>query len=665
MTIDNQQGPLTPEQLQDIWESAVDQSFSAPLIMAGEGQGFEVYTQAFEQIARLSQAVDYTTQALYILPWSGQSGLPAAGQAYATVTLTFERDGFSGQTLILKAGQIFVDEVQNDYGTDGSVPTNTGRTYTLLEDLYFLPGEMGPYNVTAQAVKPGYGYNNPLPGSLTLVENPGTGLYNDLATLTGIAGAPTTALPPPIQSYTLTAFNETDMLVPSNVGQFLLFTAGANAGQTALITSFISPNTPPVVPATGSGVTLQPLITFESFGGSFVNNLVVGAQVQFTPTAGTPIHAFGTLLAVTPAAGGNYKLAVLLTQGALVIGGLHPTSEMFQFHAPPAAATSMAVSVIYQTGALTPEAPSGVPLSGGASWRILDWVKDWQLTCTNAASPTGGVLGMLDLIGRERNLPRINGEVDAIYRERLAIITDVVTPNAIKRALNKALGALPWCYRETSNGLLPGFFYDRGVNPAEGQFSNGDHDGDFYDNDMILWEGTWANMLRLEVGMPIQYQRQVPASTGPWLVMATGIFGGIISSSGLVLEFIRKTGQAFEPMTGDRIVNPATAAGGAAFLPTSNLPNDNALMTAWHVYLDYASFRAYFVVELPALDYGEFGFAYDDHPFGAYDASPFLDFYDGFPAGSSPVYLSVYNQLNKIRAGGVSFDLFLAQGPCV
>ncbi len=658
MTIDNQQGPLTPEDLQEIWVGAVDSSYSQPLILAGEGQGFEVYTQAFNQIARLSQAVDYTTQALYILPWSGQSGLPAAGEAYATVELTFTRTGFSGQTLILKAGQIFVDEVQNDWGPDGAVPTNTGRRYTLSEDLYFLPGEQGPLTVTAQAVKPGYGYNNPLPGSLSLVENPGTGLYNDLATLTAIAGAPTTGPAPPVQSYTLTAFNVADMFVPDNIGQFVLFTAGANIGQTALVIGFIGPNTPPTLPPTGSAVSLQPLITFQNHGTT-AGGLpwTIGAPVQFTPTSGTPVQAIGTLLELNVDESGNYNFAVLLQQGALVIGGLHPTTKMTQVHAVETT-SSANLDVIYQTGALTPEAPGGVPLTGGSSWRILDWVKDWQLTCTNVLSPAGGVLGMLDLVGRERNLPRINSEVDALYRERLAAIADVVTPNAIKRALNKALGSLPWCYRETINGLLPGFFYDRGVNPAEGQFDNGDPDGDFYDNDMILWEcsGTVGTFI---VGEPIQYQRQIPATTGPWLIQATGIFGGFIGS---VIEFIRKTGQAFEPVSGDRIIGLHS---GATTDPTSNLPNDNAITTAWHVYLDYTDFRAYFVVEVPALNYGEFGFAFDDHPFGAYDATPYLDFYDGYPAGAAPIYLSVYNQLDKIRAGGVSFDLFLAQGPCV
>ena len=101
------------------------------------------------------------------------------------------------------------------------------------------------------------------------------------------------------------------------------------------------------------------------------------------------------------------------------------------------------------------------------------------------------------------------------------------------------------------------------------------------------------------------------------------------------------------------------------FAPTSSIENDHADVTRWHVYLDYLDMRAYFAVEVPRVDYGEFGFAYDDHPVGAYDTTTALDFYDGFPAESSKLYGPVHAQINKIRACGVGFDLFLADGPCI
>ena len=650
MTIDSKQGPLSAQDLQAIWESSVDDSYSQPLVLAGEGNGFEVWTQAFAQIERLSQAVDYTTQALYILPWSGQTGEPAAGESYATVVLTMTRGGFLGQTLVLTAGQIYVDEIQNDFGTDGSVPTNTGRRYVLLENLVFFPGERGPKTVAAQAVKPGYGYNNPLPGSISQVENPGTGLYNDLATLSVVPGATLPAPPPPVARYTLTAFNETDMFVPSNVGQFVYFTKGANENLSALVAGYQNPTG-----SSGSAVTLLPLVVFQSFSVSHGEDLQVGMPVTFLH--GSEV-ASGVLFYAEGEPGGPYNIAVVLQQGS--VAGATSAWTMLQQHTPPVPLSSATMDVMHEVGAFATEAPSGVPLEGGSSWRVMDWVVDWELVTTNALSPTGGTLGMLDLIGRERKLPRLAGEPDAIYRERLATIADVVTPNAIKRALYKALGALPWCYRETINGLLPGFFYDRGVDPAAGVFSGGDPDGDFYDNDMLLW--SVSSTAGFVVGEPVQYQRQIPTGSGPWLVQATGIFGGFVS--GNIMQFIRKTGQAFDPIPStDRIVGTRS---GAVTTPETNIPDDYAISSRWHVYLDYQSFRGYFVVELPPLNHGEFGFSYDDHPFGAYDCpTPFLDFYDGYPADNGPLYLSVYNQLNTIRAGGVGFDLFLADGPCI
>jgi hypothetical protein len=717
VTIDSFQGPLTAEDLQAIWEGAVDRSYREPLIAAGEGGGFEVYTQAFQQAARLSSAVDYSTQQLYIQPWSGQSGPPASGPSQATVQLSFSRSGFSEKPLVLSAGQ-FVDEVQLDHGPSGPVPVNTGRRYQLLENVVFPPGESGPFEAAAQAERPGFGYNNPLPGSISFVENVGTRLHNVLATLTRTAGSAPGAPVGPALTYQLVALDVTDMPVPANVGQYVLFTSGANEGAVALATGFISPDPGASL---GSGLVLSPVLAFEGF--TVAHAFRVGQPVQFFDSTPTLV-ATGVLLGAVPYSGGT-KWTVLLQQG-------DPTAavQMAQPQASGPTATST-MDVIQQHPLLTPEAPSGIPLAGGAGWQVLDWAQDWELTCTNAAQPEGGALGMLDLIGAERDLPRHFQEGDGPYRDRLWQIADVVTPNALRRALYQALGTIPWCYRETGDNTLPGFFYDR----------TGDVNGDFYDDSLILWEGTLTSG-SFSVGDPIVYQRQVPASTGPWLVQAEGVFAGMIGpistlvgarSNGVTLpqsivyvegllnvpnqgsftvgastvtytgvdnvnlaftgcsggtdtlatgEFVlivgdqmlsprnngtllfspRQGAQAFEPVAGDRILNKRN---GAVFAPASNPPNDFDVSRRWHVYLSYEDFRGYFLVEVPALGFGEFGLAYDDGPVGAYDAGPlFDDFYDGFPAGNPPVYLGAYNELLTKKLGGVGFDLFLTSGPC-
>jgi hypothetical protein len=162
------------------------------------------------------------------------------------------------------------------------------------------------------------------------------------------------------------------------------------------------------------------------------------------------------------------------------------------------------------------------------------------------------------------------------------------------------------------------------------------------------------------VGDPVVYERQIPATTGPWLIQAVGTYGGIVGGNML---FIRKDGVTFDPIAGDQIRDRRS---GAIFTPTANTPNDFATIRRWHVYLSQQDFRAYFVVQVPALDYGDFGFAYDVSSQGFYDLTPqYLDFYDGYSVGNAPIYQGVYQQLQATIAGGVGFDLLLADGPCV
>lgn len=84
--------------------------------------------------------------------------------------------------------------------------------------------------------------------------------------------------------------------------------------------------------------------------------------------------------------------------------------------------------------------------------------------------------------------------------------------------------------------------------------------------------------------------------------------------------------------------------------------------TRWKVQLDYASFRGFFLLGVPRLNVGEFGFAYDAGAYGAYDASPFLAFYDGLPLTAAVVYHNVWTAVNGARAAGVGFELFIEDG---
>jgi hypothetical protein len=137
-------------------------------------------------------------------------------------------------------------------------------------------------------------------------------------------------------------------------------------------------------------------------------------------------------------------------------------------------AESGAVAVfdgIDQDADLAAEAPS-FPTSHGASWRVLDFAADLGLRVTNASSPSGGRSPVLDQIGAERGVFRGSGEGDDDYREAVANLADVVSPNAIRRAINRALapfGATGWL-REVGTADLPGLYLDGdplSTDPAE------------------------------------------------------------------------------------------------------------------------------------------------------------------------------------------------------
>jgi len=406
------------------------------------------------------------------------------------------------------------------------------------------------------------------------------------------------------------------------------------------------------------------------------------------------------------------------------------------------------VSFIHADPAFVSEAPTGNV--GGATWDVLDWVNDLGVVVTNTEQPSGGTLGILDAIGADRNIPRLPDETDSAYRIRIWQIADVVTPNAIIRALNRLLGVIPFCFREVGTPLLPGFFYD-GNNQSSLQV-NGTFTPDAYDYDVLLFPGTttsgqfapwpvvpglqgtfdvtngsvtvpttanqvgivsagdqiefWSQpgifytvlgvgssdillttvysgvnntaALASDISLPLigstyaggGFQEPVQYRDASGNVKATGYLGRIASG---VFTMIRKSGQGslaspVEWASGDVIVGLIS---GGVWTTSSNTPVTTPAQFREHLYLDYTDFRAMFLIGVPRVSYGEFGFAWAGLPaggpgseFGAYDVASIDNFYDGFAVGASTLYLSVYNQINRIRAGGVTFDLYIEDGSC-
>lgn len=527
-------GPFTVDELLAFWKTVVDEKYQQPLtrdlqpgdsIDAGDDirveagntigpvtTGLETYTQGMDQMKRVSQAVERTCEAMFFLPWSGQTDEPASGAARATVALTFSRDRRLGETVTFFAGTTFIQETTTDSALVEGVEVTTGRRFTLLENMTFVPGETGPRTATAVAEKAGHGYNNPLPGTLTTIEQPGSGLQNDEATV--IPGIPT---------HRLQVQAEPDVVVPEHVGQYLEFLLGSNAGEVRRVVAYGAAD--PGVPHGGEAILART--------GVFRVSAVTGT--------------FALNEEIEQASTGAKAKFLTLQNGVMV---LESTDSLFAIGLVVTGAESGAIATIdfvVQPSSLTAETTT-------AAWRVLDWEVDLGVTVTNAASPSGGRAAMLDELGAGRRIPRSPGESDDDYRVRAATLPDVVSPNAIRRAGNRVLAPFgaKVCLREAGEPEFPGFGFDL----------------DAFDYDFDQQPSLQFNLL-----------------------------------------------------------------------------------------VDYAEFRAFFLVGVPPLNLGEFGLAYDVGATNAYDVSPHLAFYDGIPLTAAVLLRNIYQDIDKRRGGGVGFDL--------
>lgn len=514
-------GPLTLEDLMLVWRSVTDPSYSAPLLEAGDGFGLEIPGQLAEQLARVSTAIDRTTQSLFILPWSGQTDEPASGERRSEVTIEVERASGFQNSITFRRGFRFA-EIQIDSAPEGGVEVETGRRYAVAVQTTLGPGE-STASIPCVAERPGRGYDNPPPGVITGIVQDGVGAEGLGATV--LAGP---------QSHLLRAPAVPDVPVPGHVGGYLVFTAGANMGRIYRIVGYERPQ-PTASPPTGGTLVLAGVVVIQvaSFAGTFE----VGEEVEESGSGarGKFLRATADRLILERVMGTFTAAATTLT-GAT--SGAVATSE---------------ASGLDDDGGIVSE-------TGTAGWRVLDWESDLGFTATNPESPTGGRLATLDELGFERKLPRSPGEGDDSYRQRIAVLADTVSPNAIRRAGNRILAPMgeSVCLREAGQPLLPGFYLDH----------------DFLDYDFDA--------------RPVDQFRYL---------------------------------------------------------------------------FSYLEFRAFFMIGVPRLNFGEFGLNFDDGPFCAFDAA-IPNFFDGNPAAAASLNRAIWQAIDKIRAGGAGFDLYIETTGC-
>ena len=484
---------FTRADLQAIWESSVDPLYSRPFTEAGDGGGLEAYSQAFAQYERVSQAITRSTQALYVLPHSAQLDAPATGDAKARVTVLLSRTGVFQYPIVFAPG-VMVEELQTDHGQDAGVVVQTGRRYVMVTTVVFEPGDVGPKYQPCDAEFPGYSWNNPEPGSIRAFVQVGTGQHNGRATVVSGNGADV-----------VYAANDYATFLPEMVGQYVMLTSPANDGKVRRIVSY---QPPAVVPLDNGGAVglAQDMTLMVGVGAAYqpgedVSDSVTGAKgtllyyngvtgaavvqrkagifsvgsnlvgnTTLTSTATASIHMSGMLAALKlgiPV--GMWTVGETLTQAVTAATGTFLYVEgNWAIVAPLSGAFDGAHAVTGATSTLT-LTPTGLGVEpalvdegGTCSWQVMDWEADLGFGVTNAVSPVGGKLGMLDEIGRERKIPRADGESDDAYRRRVARIPDVVSPNAIKRACSRFFTPHGWAatFIEVGTPQFPGFFYD-------------------------------------------------------------------------------------------------------------------------------------------------------------------------------------------------------------
>jgi hypothetical protein len=401
-------GPLSMADLLAVWRSVTDPQYWRPLVERPDS-GVEVIEQAAEGLARVSLAIDRTTQALFIRTWSGQSDSPASGAGYATAGVRVSRTMRVDRPLILDPGLIVV-QVEHDWGPEGPVEVDPGRRYVVTTRAWMEPGDMGPVDVQVRAERPGEGYNAPLPGTLTRFWRS----WSSVAAGSSLEVGNRLRMPA----------GGRYVLAPAHVGQFVEFTSGAPAGQVRRIIGYLG------------GDPAEVLLDSEWVmrGLGVAGTFVPGETVFQGAVRGRVVAASAAWLVID---------SVLGTP----VTGVTITGD-----------TSGATFV---PDAIDVAGPLPIGL---VDWRLLDWVDHLGVAMTNQESPVGGRSPVLDELGDERRVYRLPGELDEPYRARVAEPADTVSPNAVRRAGNAVLEPLGHqvCLREVGGPLLPGLYYDAG-----------------------------------------------------------------------------------------------------------------------------------------------------------------------------------------------------------
>jgi hypothetical protein len=267
--------------------------------------------------------------------------------------------------------------------------------------------------------------------------------------------------------------------------------------------------------------------------------------------------------------------------------------------------------------------------SAAAGWKVLDAVAEYGFTFSNELSPAGGRDAVLDSLAYERGTLRAPGEGDELLRSRAGEPSDAVVPNAVLRAANRELAPFgaEAVLREVGRAELPGLYLDVDAADLDGVAVLPQAAG-FEAGELVYQQATKA------VGTAIT---QSPAGLGPLL---PPVLVGIARVRGTFAN-------------GQPIVGASSGAAIAAPAFSGGLRPEDVHRVAF----SYVDMRAYFLVGTGHRGQGDFGCAFDEHPFGFLDSYPALSFCDGFAATSAAAAQRVWQAVDEVRPAGSGFTL--------